>query len=292
LSLVSRTPVWQGSLSNRVEAGAIIGGESLQHPYRGRRAAVERPSSARLCDDGTPLDQPQAHEPPTNASKRGAARAALGEVPHEGIVGLGTGSTACLFVEELAPLVYPNAPDGRRVVGVATSEATRALATRLGIPLLDDDGPWRIDVTVDGADEVSDALDLIKGGGGAHAREKIINYASKRNVIVVDESKLSAQLGTKFAVPVEVLPFAHRVTAAHLAELGTPALRMRGEHPFRTDAGNLVYDLSVTPIVDPSSLDHAIREIPGVVETGIFVRRADLVIVAGAGGVRRLERAK
>jgi len=134
-----------------------------------------------------------------NQAKRAAARAAIGELPEHGLVGLGSGSTSRIFVEELAPHVRA----GRKLVGVPTSESTRALAAGLGIPLLGDEGPWDIDVNVDGADEVSATLDLIKGGGAAHAREKIVNYAARRNVIIVDESKLSSRLGEKWPVPVE-----------------------------------------------------------------------------------------
>lgn len=219
-------------------------------------------------------------------AKRRAARAALGELPPQGVVGLGSGSTAAVFVEELADEVRR----GRQIVGVPTSEATRSLAAGLRIPLLGDDGPWEIDVNFDGADEVSERLDLIKGGGGAHAREKIVNYASKRNVIVVDASKLSTYLGEKFAVPVEVLPFAHRETHRHLARLGTPTLRSRAGVPVRTDSGNFLYDLSLPPVHDPAGLDARLHAIPGVVETGLFVGRADVVFVADPQGVRRLVR--
>jgi ribose 5-phosphate isomerase A len=227
--------------------------------------------------------------------KRTAARAALDELPSSSgsgsgsvIVGLGSGSTARLFVEELGARVRA----GLRVSGVPTSEDTRALGARCGIPLLDDEGPWKIDVNVDGADEVSAALDLIKGGGAAHAREKIINYASKKNVIIVDASKLSTKLGERWPIPLEVLPFAHGATRAHLEEHGRPTLRKRADESIvRTDAGNLIYDLATGPIDDPATLDRALRAIPGVVETGLFVARADVVIVAGdAGGVRRLVR--
>src|SRR5580693_8474570 len=143
-------------------------------------------------------------------AKLEAARAALAEVPVEGVVGLGSGSTAKLFIDEVGALVKA----GRKLRGVPTSEGSRRQAEALGIPLLPDDGPWAIDVTVDGADEVSDALDLVKGGGAAHTREKIVNYASKRNVIIVDGSKLSAHLGERWPVPIEVLPFAHNTTCA------------------------------------------------------------------------------
>jgi ribose 5-phosphate isomerase A len=219
--------------------------------------------------------------------KRAAARAALDELPAGGIIGLGSGSTAKLFVEELGVRVRA----GLKVTGVPTSEATRAQAAGCGIPLLGDEGPWAIDVNVDGADEVSAALDLIKGGGAAHAREKIVNYASRKNVIIVDASKLSTRLGEKWPVPIEVLPFAHGATRAHLEALGRPRLRTRPDGTeVRTDARNLVYDLVTGPIEDPVSLDRALRAIPGVVETGLFVGRADVVIVAGADGTRRLRK--
>jgi len=221
-----------------------------------------------------------------NQAKRAAARVAIGELPQHGLVGLGTGSTSRIFVEELAPHVRA----GRKLVGVPTSESTRALAASLGIPLLGDEGPWDIDVNVDGADEVSATLDLIKGGGAAHAREKIVNYAAKRNVIIVDESKLSSRLGEKWPVPIEVLGFAHGATRAHLEKLGQPVLRMKDGAPLRTDAGNLVYDLTTGPIAEPGALDRTLRAIPGVVETGLFIQRADVVLVAGTRGVTRLVR--
>ncbi|HEY4059140.1 MAG TPA: ribose-5-phosphate isomerase RpiA [Kofleriaceae bacterium] len=215
-------------------------------------------------------------------AKRAAARAALAELPEAGIIGLGTGSTAKLFIDALGELVAA----GRKFTGVPTSEASRAQAAALGIPLLPDDGPWDIAVAVDGADEVSPALDLIKGGGGAHTREKIINFSARRNIIIVDETKLSPALGTKWSVPVEVLPFAAGATAAKLARHGTPVLRA-GK---RTDAGNLIYDLACGPIHDPHTLDLALHALPGVVETGLFIGRADIVLVARASGVERLTR--
>jgi len=215
--------------------------------------------------------------------KRTAARAAIAELPESGVIGIGTGSTARLFIAALGELVA----SGRRYVCVPTSEASRVQAQELGIPLLPDDGPWDIAVTVDGADEVSDALDLIKGGGAAHTREKIVNYSSRRNVIIVDGSKRSRQLGERWAVPIEVLSFAHLATRTHLARHGAPTLRVRAGAPVRTDAGNLIYDLACGPIADPATLDAALHGIPGVVETGLFVGRADVVLVAGAGGVER-----
>jgi ribose 5-phosphate isomerase A len=219
-------------------------------------------------------------------AKKIAARSALKLLPEEGTVGLGTGSTAKHFIEGLAEFVRA----GRRLTGVPTSEQSRHLAEALGIPLLEDVGPWSIAVCVDGADEVSATLDLIKGGGGAHAREKIVNHAAQLNVIVVDESKLSHKLGERFAVPVEVLPFGHAGTAAALRQFGRVQLRLRDAIPWRTDSGNLLYDVATGPIDDPRALEHAINSIPGVVETGLFCGRADVVLVAGTEGVRELRR--
>jgi ribose 5-phosphate isomerase A len=221
-------------------------------------------------------------------AKRAAARAALNEIPDHGnaVIGLGSGSTARVFVEELGERVRA----GLRIVGVPTSKTTRELAESAGIPLLGDDGPWDIHVNVDGADEVSEALDLIKGGGAAHAREKIVNYASRRNVIIVDGTKLSKHLGARWPVPIEVLSFAHGTTRGHLARFGSPTLRVRDGAVVRTDAGNLIYDLHAGLIGDPAALDRDLHAIPGVVETGLFVGRADVVLVADQEGVRRLER--
>lgn len=218
--------------------------------------------------------------------KQLVARAALDELPTEGIIGLGSGSTARLFITALGELVA----SGRRYTTVATSEASRQHAEALGIPVLPDDGPWDIAVTVDGADEVTDDLDVLKGGGGAHTREKIVNYSSRRAVIIADASKRSRRLGERFPVPVEVLPFAHLATRVHLAQLGTPLLRTTGGAPYTTDEGNLVYDVACGPIADPRALDAAMRAIPGVITTGLFAGRVDVVLIAGPSGIERLSR--
>jgi ribose 5-phosphate isomerase A len=224
------------------------------------------------------MDQDQA--------KRLAARAAAELLPATGIVGLGSGSTAKLFIDEVGELVR----NGRRLIGVPTSDASRSQAEALRIPLLGDEGPWAIDVCVDGADEVSSRLDLIKGGGGCQTREKIVNSSAKLNVIVVDESKLSARLGEKWPVPLEILAFGRLATVESLRRFGEPRLRERDGTAWRSDAGNYLYDLRVGPVDEPENLERALHAVPGVVETGLFCARADVVIVAGSSGVRQITR--
>ena len=145
-------------------------------------------------------------------------------------------------------------------------------------------------MNVDGADEVSDRLDVIKGGGGCQTREKIVNSAAQHNVIVVDESKLSALLGTNWSIPVEVLHFGHESTKRQLERFGPATLRLRYGKPWITDSQNLIYDLRTGSIEQPAQLDQALNLIPGVVETGLFVNRVDTVLVAGSSGVQRLSR--
>jgi ribose 5-phosphate isomerase A len=214
-------------------------------------------------------------------AKRLAAREALERLPDSGVIGLGTGSTARFFIEGVGQQVRL----GKDWRGVPTSEESRRLARELGIPLLDDDGPWNIDVCVDGADEVDDQLDVIKGGGGAHTREKIVNQHSRWNIIIVDQSKVSRRLGEKHPVPVEVLKYAHRSTARALEQFGEPTLRMKGGMPFETDSGQYLYDLKVSPIDKPHELEQALCSLPGVVDVGLFCGRVDLIIVAGSEGI-------
>lgn len=231
--------------------------------------------------------------PDKNAQKLRAVQAAIALLPEQGVIGLGTGSTADLFIEQVSHLVHA----GRRLIGVATSQRSETLARRLGIPLLDETGPWDIDICIDGADEVSEELDLIKGGGASHLREKIVNASSKLNIIVVDDSKLSRWLGERWAVPVEVVPFGHAATAQQLSAFGQVTPRMNrpsraGEPATRliTDCGNHIYDVRTGPIAAPAGLDAAMRAIPGVVETGLFVGRAAKVIVAGPDYIREISR--
>ena len=218
--------------------------------------------------------------------KRAAAYAALDELPTDGIVGLGSGSTMRFFLDALRGVIA----GGRRFVGVPTSDEIRDRATELGIPLLGDDGPWSIAVTVDGADEVDPALDLIKGRGGAHTREKIVSSASAKTVIIIDDTKLSPHLGEHRPIPIEVLAFAHATTSARLLRFGRPVLRRLSGASVRTPAGHLIYDLEVAPITNSRLLEAELLAIPGVVETGLFVARADVVLVGTSHGVERLVR--
>lgn len=226
-----------------------------------------------------------------NALKRAAAEAAVELVQDGMVVGLGTGSTAAFAVEALAR----RHRHGLRFVGMPTSERTAAQAAAAGIPLTSFAEHRQIDLTIDGADEVErGTLNLIKGLGGALLREKIVAAASRRLAIVVDGAKLVDRLGTRAPVPVEVVAFGLEATRAALEGLGASA-RLRqssaGE-PFATDSGNRILDCSFGPIVDPARLEERIGHVVGVVESGLFIGRADTVFVADAAGVHRLDSAR
>jgi ribose 5-phosphate isomerase A len=223
-----------------------------------------------------------------DAQKRAAAEAAAGLVEDGMVVGLGTGSTAAFAIEALAR----RRREGLRFVAIPTSERTAAQARDAGIPLTTFAEHPRIDVTIDGADEVErGTLNLIKGLGGALLREKIVAAASRRLAIAVDGTKLVDRLGTHAPVPVEVVAFGLEATEAALAALGASAQPRRAPdgHPFVTDGGNRILDLTFGPIADPALLEARIRRVVGVVESGLFVGRADLVFVADGAGVHRLE---
>jgi ribose 5-phosphate isomerase A len=209
----------------------------------------------------------------TDDLKLQAARAALEEIRDGMIVGLGSGSTAWLFIRELGKA-------GFRVLGIPSSEESRRIAEDSGVTLTTFHDHPRIDVTVDGADEVSPTLDLIKGLGGALVREKIVACAADRVVIIVDESKLVERLGMKTAIPVEVIPLAVPVVQLRLGNV-----RIREK---MTDNGNVILDWQHGPIDDPAALEKELKSITGVVDSGIFAGIADAVIVAGASGIRKL----
>jgi ribose 5-phosphate isomerase A len=223
--------------------------------------------------------------------KRAAAEAAVELVEDGMVVGLGTGSTAGFALEALAR----RHRQGLRVLGIPTSERTAAQAKAAGIPLTSFAEHWQIDLTIDGADEVErGTLNLIKGLGGALLREKIVAAASRRLAIIVDGSKLTDRLGTRASVPVEVVAFGLEATQAALEVLGA-SVRLRlaqtGE-PFVTDSGNRILDCRFGPIADPARLEKRIRRIVGVIESGLFISRADPVFVADAAGVHRLDSAR
>jgi len=218
---------------------------------------------------------------------KGAAAEKALELVQEGmLLGLGTGSTSRLFVEGVGRLVA----SGMKVRGVPTSRATAELAASLGIPIVTE-LVGQIDLAVDGADEVDPALNLIKGRGGALFREKLVAAASKRFVVVVDESKLVKQLG-EGALPVEVLPFLWRSTAERLTALGLSLVIRGGEEtPYVTDNGNVILDVTVAEgIKNPAELALELKQVTGVVEHGLFVGMTDTVIVAGPDGPKAIGR--
>ena len=219
--------------------------------------------------------------------KKQAALAALDEIRNGMIVGLGTGSTAAHFIRALGS----RARDGLKVVGIPTSEDSARLAKEAGVPLTTFRDHPEIDITVDGADEVSPELDLIKGLGGALVREKIVVHASKRVVIVVDETKLVERLGAKTVIPVEVIPFAMDRVILQLKRRGGEA-RLRGKNgnPFLSDNGNAILDWKHGVIDQPAVLEGQLKAIPGVLDSGIFANVAQCVAVAGASGIRKIEK--
>jgi ribose 5-phosphate isomerase A len=226
-----------------------------------------------------------------NTWKQAAARAAAAMVPNGAVVGLGSGSTAELMVHELGARVR----QGLQVLGVPTSERTRALAEGLGIPLLDLNDAPPLDLSIDGADEVIlPDLALIKGRGGALLREKLVAATSRLRIIIVDANKLVAILGARDPLPIEVVPFGWMQTARRIAALGCqPERRMAaGEDgtaraaPYLTDGGHYILDCATGPIADPAALAQAIKAQVGVVEHGLFVGMSERVVVAGPEGIQ------
>jgi ribose 5-phosphate isomerase A len=219
-----------------------------------------------------------------------AAAQAMAHVESGMTLGLGTGSTAAKFVDLLGAKVK----EGLSVTCVPTSEATRAQAAALGIPLTTLDEAPALDLTVDGADEIDGELRLIKGGGGALLREKIVAMASGRVIIIADHTKRVEMLG-KFPLPIEVVPFGLRATRDLIEKLATDCgceggitLRLASGKPFITDNGNYILDCAFDMIDDPDGLDDALRLVPGVVESGLFIGIADIGIIAGPMGIEVL----
>jgi ribose 5-phosphate isomerase A len=222
--------------------------------------------------------------------KRIAAEQAVEAVVDGMVLGLGTGSTAVLAVDAIGRRVR----QGLKIVAIPTSEATAAQSRRLGIPLADLADHAAVDLTIDGADAVDrSTLNLVKGLGGALLREKIVAAASKRMIVIVDESKLEGAFGTRCPVPVETVQFGWQTTERRLIALGcTTKLRRSAEgNPVITDGGNYVIDCSFGAIADAAGLADRIKRQVGVVETGLFIGLATDIIIAGAKGVELIRRA-
>ena len=222
--------------------------------------------------------------------KRRAAEQAAALVESGMVVGLGFGSTAVYAVRRIAVRLAEG--ELQDILGIPTTRSVEAEASALGIPLTTLEAHPRIDLTLDGADEVDPRLDVIKGGGGALLREKIVAQASRRLIIVVDERKLSSRLGSRAALPVEVLPFGWSSQVAYLESLGAEVSRrsLPDGSPFATDQGNWILDCQFGPLQDPAALAAGLQARAGILEHGLFLGLATEVMVAGAGGVRLLTR--
>ena len=217
--------------------------------------------------------------------KQAAARIAAELVEPGNIVGLGSGSTATYAIRFLGERVR----HGLKIVGIPTSQKTKQLAEQLGIPLATLDQHPQIDIDIDGADEIDPQLNLIKGGGGALLREKIVASASRRFIVVGDSSKQVAHLG-KFPLPVEVIPFAQSLISKRIAGLGAQVSLRGAANPYVTDEGHHILDCTFGEIADPRELAEKLRAIPGVVEHGLFIGMAEVAVIGKDGGVIQIRR--
>jgi len=233
------------------------------------------------------MNSPQTEISTRDHEKQAVAKAAVELVQSGQVVGLGSGSTATYFVRELGERVR----QGLNIVSIPTSQATQKLAEQLGIPLTNFEANPEIDIDIDGADEIDPQLNLIKGGGGAFLREKIIASISKRFVVIADSAKQVKRLG-KFPLPVEVISFAQSLIAPRIQKLGaTVVLRRHADGTVCiTDEGHHILDCMFGEISDPAVLAAKLREIPGVVEHGLFIGMAELALVGKNGEVIHLQR--
>jgi ribose 5-phosphate isomerase A len=222
--------------------------------------------------------------------KQKAAHRAVEFVDSGMVVGLGTGSTTEFAVRRIAARLKSG--DLKNIVGIPTSIRTQKLAGELNIPLCGLDVQPDIDVTIDGADEVDPDLNLIKGGGGALLREKVVAQASRRNIIIVDQSKLSPRLGTHWALPIEVIPFAVKTEENFIKSLGASVtLRTEAEgQPYKTDQNNFILDANLGEMADPNGIAARLNGRAGIVEHGLFLGLANDVIVAAEEKIRHLKR--
>lgn len=222
--------------------------------------------------------------------KKIAAEKAVEQIKDDMIVGLGTGSTMKYALRKLGKLVRKDL----KIQGIATSVITKRIAQEEEIPLTTIDEHSEIDITIDGADEVDSSLNLIKGGGGALTREKIIAFNSKKVVIIVDDSKVVKALGIDFPLPVEVIKFGWTSTKKALEKFGCEVVRREviQSEPFISDNGNYILDCDFDHINNPEELEKDIKTIPGVVENGLFINLTDEVIVGGKQGIVTLDKEK
>lgn len=218
-----------------------------------------------------------------DSQKRQAALRATDYVTAGMVVGLGTGTTAKHLIVALGERVQA----GLKIQAVPTSHDTAALARQSGIPLIESHSAWTIDVAIDGADQVDPHFNLVKGGGGALLKEKIVAAAAKRFVVMVDHTKLVPALGGSFPLPIEVVSFGWGSTARHIERVsgGAAVLRERSGAVFQTEAGHVILDLHMPKIDDPARLEIELNQIPGIVETGLFIGRTSILIVGHAQGV-------
>ncbi|HRI38389.1 MAG TPA: ribose-5-phosphate isomerase RpiA [Nitrospira sp.] len=218
--------------------------------------------------------------------KKAAALKAVEFVRDGMVVGLGTGSTAKHLVMALGERVRA----GMKLHAVPTSLETAELARQVGISLIDTTNRWEINVAIDGADQVDPRFNLIKGGGGALLKEKIVAASAKQFIVMVDQTKQVPVLGGSFPLPIEIIPFGWGSTAREIEALtrGRVALRERNGAPFKTEAGHLILDVHLDRIDHPAELETALNLIPGVVETGLFVNRTHILIVGTTAGVQTL----
>jgi len=222
--------------------------------------------------------------------KQQAADQAVALVQSGMMLGLGSGSTALLALRRLAEMLQTG--QLRDIMGVPTSLQIEQEARRLKLPLTTLEDHPLLDLTIDGADEVDPNLNLIKGGGGALLREKIVAQASRREIIIVDASKLAPVLGTRWPVPVEVIPFGWRSQAEYIVSLGAQVtLRQQNGVTFHSDQGNLILDCHFGPIANAYELAARLKARTGIVEHGLFLDLASTVIVAGADGIRQIDKA-
>lgn len=254
-----------------------------QGPRGRRRKILPRPA---MLGHSPAMPAPADRE----ALKKQAAVYAVRFVEPGMTVGLGTGSTAIHAVREIARRHLAGELPGIKTF--ATSEDIARVALEAGLPLIENAGPPALDVTIDGADEVDPQLDLIKGGGGALLHEKIVAQATKRQIIVVDEAKLSPQLGTLHALPVEVIPFGAESQRLFLERLGgRPVLRKGADgSAFLTDEGNIIYDCTFGPIAEPEELAAELGARTGIVEHGLFLGLTDDLVIGAPEGLRLLHR--